>query len=106
MELLSGCKKIREIPSNLFKYNIEVESFVNAFNSCESLKNIPRNLINNNSKIKDVRSMFYKCKELETIPIEIINKVMSGSIDYEGMFYGCTKADNYNNLAEKFKKPY
>ena len=104
MELLSGCKKIREIPSNLFKYNIEVESFVNAFNSCESLKNIPRNLINNNSKIKDVRSMFYKCKELETIPIEIINKVMNDSISYDSMFYGCTKADNYNNIPDRFKK--
>ena len=95
-----------EIPSNLFKYNTEVESFLSIFNSCESLKNIPRNLINNNSKIKDVRSMFYKCKELETIPIEIINKVMNGLIDYECMFYGCTKSDNYNNLAEEFKKPY
>lgn len=50
--------------------------------------------------------MFAKCKNLETIPIEIINKVMNGLIDYKGMFYGCTKADNYNNLVEKFKKPY
>ena len=48
--------------------------------------------------------MFEDCKNLETIPIEIINKVMSGSIDYEGMFYGCTKADNYNNIPDRFKK--
>ena len=50
--------------------------------------------------------MFTKCKNLETIPIEIINKVMSGSIDYGRMFYGCTKANNYNNLVEEFKREY
>lgn len=104
MRLLVGCKKIREIPSNLFKYNTEVEKFLGTFYSCEELKNIPRNLINNSSKIKDTREMFAECKNLETIPIEIINKVMSGSIDYEGMFYGCTKADNYNNIPDRFKK--
>ena len=106
MGLLVGCKKIREIPSNLFKYNTEVENFFGTFYSCEELKNIPRNLINNNSKIKDTRAMFAKCKNLETIPIEIINKVMSGSIDYGSMFYGCTKANNYNNLVEELKREY
>ena len=48
--------------------------------------------------------MFEDCKNLETIPIEIINKVMSGSISYDSMFYGCTKADNYNNIPDRFKK--
>ena len=106
MGLLVGCKKIREIPSNLFKYNTEVENFWGTFYSCEELKNIPRNLINNNSKIKYTGAMFAKCENLETIPIETINKVMSGLIDYVGMFYGCTKADNYNNIVEELKKPY
>lgn len=97
---------ITNIPENLFINNTEIKNLINTFNGCEGINRIPSKLLNNNNKVINVSRMFEDCKNLETIPIEIINKVMSGSIDYEGMFYGCTKADNYNNLVEKFKKPY
>lgn len=97
---------ITNIPENLFINNTEIKNLINTFNGCEGINRIPSKLLNNNNKVINVSRMFEDCKNLETIPIEIINKVMSGSIDYEGMFYGCTKADNYNNLIEKFKKPY
>lgn len=101
-----GCINITSIPENLFINNTEIKNLINTFNGCEGINRIPSKLLNNNNKVINVSRMFEDCKNLETIPIEIINKVMSGSIDYEGMFYGCTKADNYNNLVEKFKKPY
>lgn len=103
-----GCINITSIPENLFINNTEIKNLINTFNGCEGINRIPSKLLNNNNnnKVINVSRMFEDCKNLETIPIEIINKVMSGSIDYEGMFYGCTKADNYNNLVEKLKKPY
>ena len=97
---------ITNIPENLFINNTKIKNLINTFNGCEGINRIPSKLLNNNNKVINVSRMFEDCKNLETIPIEIINKVMNGLIDYECMFYGCTKADNYNNLAEKFKKTY
>ena len=95
---------ITNIPENLFINNTKIKNLINTFNGCEGINRIPSKLLNNNNKVINVSRMFEDCKNLETIPIEIINKVMSGSIDYEGMFYGCTKADNYNNIPDRFKK--
>ena len=95
---------ITDIPENLFINNTEIKNLINTFDRCEGINRIPSNLLNNNNKVIDVSRMFMNCKNLETIPIEIINKVMNDSINYDSMFYGCTKADNYNNIPDRFKE--
>ena len=105
MDVFKGCKKIKEIPENLFSNNTELNYLLGVFDGCEGIRRIPSNLLSNSNKLIKVNHMFKDCKNLETIPTAIIDKVTSGSINYDSMFYGCTKADNYNNIPERFRWP-
>ena len=105
MDVFKGCKKIKEIPENLFSNNTELNYLLGVFDGCEGIRRIPSNLLSNSNKLIKVNTMFKNCKNLETIPTSIINKVVNESINYDSMFYGCTKADNYNSIPERFRWP-
>jgi len=59
---------ISSIPSGLFDNNTNVTSFSGTFNACLSLTSIPNNLFDNNQLVVNFSSVFRNCRAITAIP--------------------------------------
>ena len=64
---------ITSISEDIFKYNINVTTFYQAFNHCDKLTSIPANLFKYNTKITVLSHMLYYCTSLTSIPAHLFD---------------------------------
>ena len=94
------CKKITNIPENLFKSCVNAEEFEDTFKGCTGIMNIPENIFKYNIKVKKMNSMFYQCTGLTSIP-ENLFKYNTELTDLNGGFAHC---NNITNIPENIFK--
>ena len=84
-----GCTGLTSIPEGLFKNNIKATKFINIFVGCTGLTSIPEGLFKNNVNAKYFDGAFFLCKGLTSIPEGLFdNNVNVKSLG--GVFKGCT----------------
>jgi hypothetical protein len=109
-----GCSALTAIPTDFFKYNINVSSsaFHATFFGCTSLTSIPADLFKYNTlaAYSGFSATFSGCTNLTNIPIDIFryNTLVSDYAFYQ-TFYNCQKLNNlpidlfrYNTAAKSF----
>ena len=89
MSRFVDCKKITNIPENLFKNCLNVEKFEDTFSGCVGLTSIPEGLFKNNVNVKDFSAIFNVCTGLTSIP-EGLFKNNVNVTNFEGIFLNCT----------------
>ena len=106
-ETFKGCTGITNIPEGLFKNNLNETDFFCTFKSCSGLTSIPEGLFKNNVNTVGFVHAFSDCTGLTSIPEKIIEfgkKVREKGGNVINMFYGCTSASNYNSLPNYMKE--
>lgn len=68
---------ITSIPSGLFDNNTLVTSFSGTFNACLSLTSIPSGLFDNNSRVVTFESVFRNCRSITSIPANFFSNNQS-----------------------------
>lgn len=68
VSMFRDCNNLTDIPVNLFKNCINVESFDDTFFRCANLTNIPEDLFKYNINLKNVNYTFSECSKLTNIP--------------------------------------
>lgn len=84
------CANLTNIPENLFKYNVNLKSARSTFKKCSKLENIPENLFKYNTNLEYINEIFSECTELTNIPSRLISN-NSQLKEVENMFAGCKK---------------
>ena len=100
MSRFVDCKKITNIPENLFKNCVNAEEFENTFKECTGITNIPENLFKYNTKVKKMNGIFYQCTGITSIP-ENIFKYNTELTDLDSVFIYC---NNITNIPENIFK--
>ena len=102
------CKKITNIPENLFKNCVNAEEFEVTFKGCTGIKSIPENIFKYNTKLTDLNGVFMYCNNITNIP-ENIFKYNTEITDMLAQFYGCTGITSipenlfkYNTKVDRF----
>ena len=86
----SGCKRLTDIPSNLFDNNPQVTDLSYCFYGCEKLTDIPSGLFNNTTAVTDFSRCFIYCYDLTGIPSGLFDNATAVT-DFSSCFYLCTK---------------
>ena len=89
MSRFVDCKKITNIPENLFKNCLNAEKFEDTFNGCAGLTSIPEGLFKYNVNAKVFSVIFGGCRGLTSIP-EGLFKNNVNVIYFGETFRGCT----------------
>ena len=84
------CANLTNIPEDLFKYNINLKNVNYTFSECSKLTNIPENLFKYNTNLEYMNEIFSECTELTNIPSRLISN-NSQLKEVENMFAGCKK---------------
>lgn len=84
------CANLTNIPEDLFKYNINLKNVNYTFSECSKLENIPENLFKYNTNLEYMNEIFSECTELTNIPSRLISN-NSQLKEVENMFAGCKK---------------
>ena len=84
------CKKITNIPENLFKNCVNAEEFEVTFKGCTGITSIPENIFKYNTKLTDLNGVFMYCNNITNIP-ENIFKYNTEVREFNNMFDGCSK---------------
>ena len=84
------CANLTNIPEDLFKYNVNLKSERSTFKKCSKLENIPENLFKYNTNLEYINEIFSECTELTNIPSRLISN-NSQLKEVENMFAGCKK---------------
>lgn len=93
-----GCESLTELPS----INCEnLESMQNVFMGCASITSIPSDFLDNCPNVTDVRNLFRNCKGITGKVPELWE--ITSITSYRGCFYGCTNAENYNDIPTAWK---
>lgn len=99
---------IKEIPKDLFKYNVNVTTFYRIFDACGQLEEIPDGLFSTNINATNFSNAFYNCKKIKgkirknIFPTEVVEN----EITFTCTFMYCTSIegieedafDNYPNI--------
>lgn len=99
---------IKEIPKDLFKYNVNVTNFDGIFMSCLELEKIPDGLFSTNINATNFNNVFYGCKQIKGKVKKSIfpTEVVENEITFTSTFMWCTNLegieedafDNYPNI--------
>ena len=92
-DTFAGCKNITSIPENLFKYNTKAIRFYAIFAGCEKITSIPENLFTHNVEVQSFRSAFANCHSIINIP-EKLFRHNSEVRTFEGVFGNCINLKN------------
>ena len=84
-----GCTGLTSIPEGLFKNNIKATKFTNIFVGCIGLTSIPEGLFKNNVNAKYFDGAFFLCKGLTSIPDGLFKNNVN-AWDFSGTFVGCS----------------
>ena len=88
MSKFVDCKKITNIPENLFKNCVNAEEFNETFRGCQGLTSIPEGLFKNNIKVTEFRQTFLGCPGLTSIPEGLFKNNVNAK-RFDGTFFGC-----------------
>ena len=103
-DTFAGCKNITSIPENLFKYNKKAMRFYAIFAGCEKITSIPENLFKNNVEVQSFRSAFANCHSIINIP-ENLFRYNTKINSFNSSFSYCSKINNIpNNIIKKAKE--
>ena len=112
MSSFKGCENITSIPENLFKNNVEAQSFEDTFAGCKNITSIPENLFTHNVEVQSFRSAFANCHSIINIP-EKLFRHNSEVRTFEGVFGNCINLTNipedlfrYNTLVRDFSSAF
>ncbi len=94
-----GCKNLKEVPEDTFKYNTEVTDFSLAFWACSNLTKVPD--LSNNTKVVKISMMFSDCVKLTGEVYPIWNNGLITS--HSKTFNGCSKLSNYSEIPAGWK---
>ena len=106
-DTFNGCAGLTSIPEGLFKNNVNVIYFGETFRGCTGLTSIPEGLFKNNVNVNDFNVVFEGCIQIQNIPediIELAKKIGEKGGRVSNMFSGCTSASNYNSLPNYLKQ--
>jgi hypothetical protein len=84
-----GCKKLKEIPADLFNDLPEITGFGTTFWGCSALTTIPATLFDGTTNVTSVRGLFRECSSLASIPEGLFDG-MTNLNDALTCFDGCT----------------
>ena len=85
-----GCTRLTELPADLFKYNTLVKNFRSCFCDCSQLTSIPSGLFDNNTLVKNFELCFNGCTRLTELPADLF-KYNTLVTDFERCFNGCSQ---------------
>src|SRR5574343_423072 len=90
-----GCTSLTSIPTDLFKYNVNVSSsgFAHTFRGCTGLTSIPTDLFKYNVNVSSVgfAHTFRGCTGLTSIPTDLFKYNVNVSTEgFSSTFRGCT----------------
>ena len=83
------CTGLTSIPEDLFKYNVNVTNFSDVFANCTALTSVPENLFKNNVNVEGFYTIFEGCTGITSIP-EGIFKNNVNTTYFSGTFSDCT----------------
>ena len=100
--------KLNKIPENLFKNNVNVESFEGMFQNCDILEELPENLFKYNTKVLNFNTTFLECRNLKNIPSSLFKyntEVKEFTYTFKGTPLNSIPEDlfKYNTKVESFK---
>jgi len=83
-----ACTSLTTIPSDLFRYNTLVTSFFSCFEGCSKITAIPSDLFRYNTLVTSFSSTFQQCSILASVPIDIFryNPIVT---NFSFVFYVC-----------------
>lgn len=84
--LFKGCKKLKDVPENMFNTQ-EPSEAASMFADCTSLKKVSGRILQGIPNMTNMEKMFINCSSLEEIGEEFT--ISSASRSIFGMFYGC-----------------
>lgn len=99
VKIFKNCRNLKNIPNDLFKDMVDLESVDDIFNNCSNIENIPEELFKYNSKLQRIDTgnsesgMFYNCIKIKNIP-ENLFKFNTELEEINTMFSGCTGITN------------
>ena len=100
--------KLNKIPENLFKNNVNVESFEGMFENCDILEELPENLFKYNTKVLNFNTTFLGCRNLKNIPSSLFKyntEVKEFTYTFKGTPLNSIPEDlfKYNTKVESFE---
>ena len=97
--IFKNCVKLKNIPKELFKDMVDLESVDDIFNNCLNIENIPEELFKYNSKLQRIDNgnsesgVFYNCLKIKNIP-ENLFKFNTELEEVQSIFSGCSGITN------------
>jgi len=86
----NGCTRLTELPADLFKYNTLVTNFEYCFWGCSNIATIPSGLFDNNTLVTNFELCFCDCTRLTEIPSDLFKYCVDVK-NFRFCFNGCTR---------------
>lgn len=112
-DAFNHCESLTSIPNGLFDY-IKCYSFVDTFYQCTNIEYVPADLFDICTPAGSTNVMFascfYNCNGITSSVPELWNKGYTPPREwafhaFDDCFYGCTNADNWEDIPSPWRGP-